>query len=200
MGDPLAERAMHLLRLGSGYYPGDDREKLPDPDRFLVYRVSDTEHVIMDREDRRDPEVTILTSSLLNPRFCLEGWYSKHMGQLRGFTPQEIRKLRGRPPGPAMGVPLGQRVTELLQNNGPYEKDLVSYTHPERFECLRLHDGSYEVRDYAKAFRTPIPFHLLLKEMFNVVRWFKSTLTRAYGKLRDAIAANAPEYDILRLL
>jgi hypothetical protein len=36
--------------------------------------------------------------------------------------------------------------------------------------------------------------------MFDVVCWFKSMLTRAYGKLCDEIAANAPEYDILCLL
>jgi hypothetical protein len=36
--------------------------------------------------------------------------------------------------------------------------------------------------------------------MFDVVRWFKSTLTWAYGRLCNAIEANAPEYDILRLL
>ncbi|KAG1796007.1 uncharacterized protein HD556DRAFT_1307223 [Suillus plorans] len=80
MGDPLAERAMELLHRESGHYPGDDADKTPDPERFLVYRVSESEHAIMDREDRRDPEVTILTSSLLNPRFCLEGWYSQHHG------------------------------------------------------------------------------------------------------------------------
>ncbi|KAG1753103.1 hypothetical protein EDD22DRAFT_760383, partial [Suillus occidentalis] len=138
MGDPLAERVMHLLHLGSGHYPGDDKERVPDPERFLVYRVSDTEHAIMDREDRRDPEITIPTSSLLNPKFCVEGWYHKHVGQLRGYSPQDISKMRARPPGPAMGTPLGQRVAQLLQENGPYEKDSESYPHQLRFECLRL--------------------------------------------------------------
>ncbi|KAG2132194.1 hypothetical protein BD769DRAFT_1354790 [Suillus cothurnatus] len=152
MGDPLAERAMELLLRESGYYPSDNADKIPDPERFLVYRVSESEHAIMDREDRRDPELTILTSSLLNPRFCLEGWYSQRVGRLRGYLPREIRKMRTRPRGPVMGVPLGNRVTELLQGNGPYENDLVQYSRPDRFECLRLHDGSYEVRDYAKAY------------------------------------------------
>jgi hypothetical protein len=63
-----------------------------------------------------------------------------------------------------------------------------------------LEDGSYEVRDYAKAFRAPVPSDLLTRERFNIVRWFKSKLTRAYGRLRDAITENIPEYDILRLL
>ncbi|KAG1897255.1 uncharacterized protein F5891DRAFT_957455 [Suillus fuscotomentosus] len=94
MGDPLAERAMELLHRKSGHYLGDDADKIPDLEQFLVYRVSDSKHTIMDREDRRDPELMILTSSLLNPRFCLEGWYSQHVGQLRGYLPQEIRKMR----------------------------------------------------------------------------------------------------------
>ncbi|KAG1798309.1 hypothetical protein EV424DRAFT_1298317, partial [Suillus variegatus] len=130
MGDPLAERAMVLLNLGSGCYPGDDREKLPDPERFLVYRVSDLEHAVMDREDRRDPELTIQTKSLLNPLFCLEGWYAKHVGRLRGYSPAEIRASRTKPPGPSMGEVLGPRAAEILQENGPYEKDSVYYSHP----------------------------------------------------------------------
>ncbi|KAG1845742.1 hypothetical protein C8R48DRAFT_616934, partial [Suillus tomentosus] len=130
MGDPLAERAMELLHRESGYYPGDDADKIPDPERFLVYRVSESEHAIMDREDRRDPELTILTSSLLNPRFCLEGWYAQRVGRLRGYIPRDIRRMRTRPRGPVMGIPLGNRVTELLQENGPYEKDLVQHSQP----------------------------------------------------------------------
>ncbi|KAG1854724.1 hypothetical protein C8R48DRAFT_575418, partial [Suillus tomentosus] len=153
---------------GPDQISGNDLSELA----FLVYRVSDTEHAIMDREDRRDPEMTILTSSLLNPKFCMEGWYHKHVGLLRGYSPKDIQRIRTRPPGPAMGILLGQRVAELLQENGPYEKDLASDSHAQRFECLRLHDGSYEVRDYAKAFHVPVPFHLLTREMFNVVRWF----------------------------
>ncbi|KAG2738638.1 hypothetical protein P692DRAFT_201683675, partial [Suillus brevipes Sb2] len=98
MGDPLAARAMHLLNLGAGHYPGDDKMGSPNPERFLVYRVSESEHAVMDREDRRDPELTVPTSLLLNPRFCMEGWYARHVGHLRGFTPKEIRELRTRPP------------------------------------------------------------------------------------------------------
>ncbi|KAG2098445.1 uncharacterized protein F5147DRAFT_777687 [Suillus discolor] len=154
----------------------------------------------MDREDRRDPEMTILTTLLLNPLFCLEGWYFRHVGKLRGYSSDKIWRLRTKPPGPSIGEVLGPRAAVILQANGPYKKDLVYYSHPERFECLRLHDSSYEVRDYAKAFRVPIPVHLLLREMFEVARWFKSRLTRAYGKLCDEIMRNAPEYDILRLL
>ncbi|KAG1859383.1 hypothetical protein C8R48DRAFT_605768 [Suillus tomentosus] len=152
MGDPLAECAIELLHQESGYYLGDDADKIPDLEHFLVYQVSESKHTIMDHEDRRDPELTILTLSLLNPQFCLEGWYSQRVGRLRGYRSKEIRKMRMRPWGPVMGVPLGNRVTELLQENGPYEKDLVQYSHPEQFECLHLHDGSYEVRDYAKAY------------------------------------------------
>ncbi|KAG2122945.1 uncharacterized protein EDB93DRAFT_1057123, partial [Suillus bovinus] len=200
MGDPLAERAMCLLNAGSGYYPGDRCTKRPDPERFLVYRVSDSEHVIMDCEDRRDPELTIHTLLLMNPQFHLREWYAKHVGRLRGYVADKLRKLRRKVVGPEMGETLGRRVADILRSNGPYEKDVVQYKHPERFECVRLYDGSYEVRDYAKAFRVPIPTHLLLRERFEVARWFKSRLTRAYGKLCDEITHNAPEYDLLRLL
>jgi hypothetical protein len=200
MGDPLAKRAMFLLQLGSGHYPGDDRHKLPDLDRFLVYHVSDTEHTIMDHEDQRDPEVTILTSLLLNPRFCLRGWYHKCVGRLRGYSPSDIEKMRSELPGPIMGMLLGEQVAKLLQKNGPYEWDVECHPYPQRFEYLCLSDSSYEVWDHEKVFRVPMHSHLLTKEKFNVVHWFKSALTRAYGKLPDAINQNTPEYDIFHLL
>jgi hypothetical protein len=52
MGDLLAKQAMELLNFGSGLYPGDDHQKAPNPEWFLVYQVSDFEHTVMDREDR----------------------------------------------------------------------------------------------------------------------------------------------------
>ncbi|KAG2045860.1 hypothetical protein BDR06DRAFT_857113, partial [Suillus hirtellus] len=52
---------------------------------FLVYWVLESKHAIMDREDRRDLEIMILTSSLLNPWFCLEGWYSQRVRRLHGY-------------------------------------------------------------------------------------------------------------------
>jgi hypothetical protein len=130
MGDPLAERAIELLHRESGHYPRDKADKIPDPERFLVYRVLEMEHAIMDHEDRRDPELMIPTSLLLNPQFCLEGWYSQRVGRLREYLPREIQKLRTRPWGPVMGVPLGERVSEILQGNGPYERDSVQYSCP----------------------------------------------------------------------
>jgi len=200
MGDPLSEQAMHILRQSSGSHLGDNPHKEPEPDRFLVYWVSETEHTIIDHEDRQGPEITVLTSLLLNPLFCLVGWYHKHVGRLCGYSSQEIQKVGPRGSGLSMGVPLGLCVAEILQNSRPYEKDTVYYSHPERFKCLCLHDGSYEVRDYAKAFCIPLPIHLLLCERFEVARWFKARLTRAYGRLCDELEVNAPEYNILRLL
>jgi hypothetical protein len=70
MGDPLADQAMYLLNMGSGSYPGNHSWKEPDPERFLVYQVSEFEHAIMDRKDQHDPEITMSTSLLLNPLFA----------------------------------------------------------------------------------------------------------------------------------
>ncbi|KAG2062559.1 hypothetical protein BDR04DRAFT_963208, partial [Suillus decipiens] len=142
MGGPLSKQVMHLLRQGLGSYPGNDPHKESEPDRFLVYWVSETEHAIMDHEDRQDPEITMLTSLLLNPLFCLAGWYHKHVGRLQGYCLQAIWRVGPRGSSSSMGDPLGLHVAKILQNNGPYEKDTVYYSHPEQFKCLHLHDSS----------------------------------------------------------
>ncbi|KAG2365357.1 hypothetical protein BDR07DRAFT_1247012, partial [Suillus spraguei] len=125
MGDPLAEQAEYLLQVGTGQFPGDDIHRTGDPRRFHVFCVSNYEHATRDHEDQRDPETTILTSHLMNPQFCLEGWYSKHLGKLRGYTAEEIQWVRRWQAGSVMGNPLGQLVTEFLQANCPDEGDLV---------------------------------------------------------------------------
>lgn len=45
----------------------------------------------MDREDRRDTEITVLTSLLLNPQFRLAEWYVQRVGVLRGMNPKQVR-------------------------------------------------------------------------------------------------------------
>jgi len=63
MCDPLASRAVELLQKGT--YPGDYADMSGnlvgnDPQRFLVFRTSNSKHVIMDRLSlkRLDPELT----------------------------------------------------------------------------------------------------------------------------------------------
>ncbi|KAG1787112.1 uncharacterized protein HD556DRAFT_1204188, partial [Suillus plorans] len=84
--------------------------------RFFVYSVSEREHVIMDREDRRENEVTVLTSHLLNPKFNLAEWYSQKVSELRGLDPQKVRKWRRKELGTKMPMetPLAARVEQLL--------------------------------------------------------------------------------------
>jgi hypothetical protein len=90
MGDPLAMRAKYVLSKAS--YPGDQNPGTPQPDCFTVYRVSDEEHVVIDQEHRRDPEITVLASLLMNPRFKLANWYTRRLGMLRGLDPATIRR------------------------------------------------------------------------------------------------------------
>ncbi|KAG1793840.1 uncharacterized protein HD556DRAFT_1476184 [Suillus plorans] len=138
MGDPVAMRAKYIL--DGGFYPWDTNPWLPiDPERFFVYCISEIEHVIMDREDRRDTELTVLTSLLLNPQFRLAEWYVQRVGALQGMDPKQIRQWRNREPGPKMTMetPLSARAEQLLKQRRRYPGDPVRGTHhPERFDVL----------------------------------------------------------------
>ncbi|KAJ7085143.1 hypothetical protein B0H15DRAFT_765057, partial [Mycena belliarum] len=54
-------------------YPGDDH--VQDEDRFLVYQISDTEHIIVD--NMTDLDVPIPTAFLRDDTLDLIAWYSE---------------------------------------------------------------------------------------------------------------------------
>lgn len=64
LGNLLAQRAMVLLHAGQPY-PGDVEG--PSTDQFLLYHVSEDEHVIMDDQEREDS--VILTKLLMDQSF-----------------------------------------------------------------------------------------------------------------------------------
>ncbi|KAG2144563.1 hypothetical protein DEU56DRAFT_935646 [Suillus clintonianus] len=201
MGEVLSRKAKYLLDVG--IYPGDpDPWGLIDPERFLVYCVSESEYVIMDNEARTDPELTIPTSLLMTPEFELGGWYAQRIRELRGMTSEEVRKWRKLQCDSLqrMGTPFVDRVVQLLSRHRAFLKDPPDYARPGRFECDRLVDGSYKIRDLVLAYQVSVPASLVENPKFELARWYEKRLAQTYDVLYDELSATAQEFDVFRLL
>ncbi|KAJ3791845.1 hypothetical protein GGU11DRAFT_823023 [Lentinula aff. detonsa] len=87
---PLAYRATELLTGNAPYLneDGSHAEDIMHPDRFCVYQISDTEHLIMDTA-YFDVEYRVQTNGLKNPDFRLIEWFCNE----RGETAAELEGL-----------------------------------------------------------------------------------------------------------
>ncbi|KAG2094260.1 uncharacterized protein F5147DRAFT_657248 [Suillus discolor] len=124
MGEPLAMRAKYVLE--GGFYLWERRPWLPaDTERFFIYSVSEKEHVIMDKENRWEHEVTVPTRKLLDPKFCLAEWYARKVNELRGEHPHTWGRWRREEPRPtrSMDTPLAAQAEQLLKLWGHYDND-----------------------------------------------------------------------------
>ncbi|RDB15248.1 hypothetical protein Hypma_004761 [Hypsizygus marmoreus] len=118
MDDPLSVRAVSILTW-SQPYPGDPDGCILD-ERFCIYRVSPTEHVIMDSLHDSD---TLITSAFLeNGAFELANWYAKQMaithfgGNLPQFSRIPHHKTRD---------PLAERAEEVLHSGTLFLGDIL---------------------------------------------------------------------------
>ncbi|KAJ6487500.1 hypothetical protein C8R47DRAFT_955557, partial [Mycena vitilis] len=62
-------------------YPGDDHVQAEQ--RFLVYQISDSEHIVMD--NMLDEDVPLPTRFIRNPEFDVIAWYAAHRRHALGF-------------------------------------------------------------------------------------------------------------------
>ncbi|KAG2126511.1 hypothetical protein DEU56DRAFT_697882, partial [Suillus clintonianus] len=199
MGDPLARRAEHLLRLHVPY-PGDDleSENTFSEERFLVYRTSETHHVIMDRGSHLGDDLVILSNLLKNPRFCVSGWYAKRLiiplnspSSLKWKTNHYSR----------MGNATSKRVSAVL--NG--ETNYPGRTSANRFDCQRVKyadDVVYEIVDRELGFHVWTDEEFLDNEKLSISHWYAKRLLKAYHEM-DQLMLEAElrwEDDHLRIL
>ncbi|KAJ7934728.1 hypothetical protein B0H13DRAFT_1576409, partial [Mycena leptocephala] len=84
LGDSLARGAENSLTMGLEIgYPGDDLFSAEVGIRFVVYRISDTHHLIMDGHCSED---TMIESTLLaQAEFDLQRWYAKQRAEAVGL-------------------------------------------------------------------------------------------------------------------
>ncbi|KIK33077.1 hypothetical protein CY34DRAFT_65025, partial [Suillus luteus UH-Slu-Lm8-n1] len=166
--------------------------------------ISEERHLIMDKEDRRDKELTVLTSDLLNPKFCLAEWYVQAAGKARKLDTCKLRKWRHRQDRVApmpMGTPLVTRVEQLLAQQAQYDNDHTrNAQHPERFACTRMDDSTYLIQDYVRSFAVRVPVQLLLNPKFELATWYNKMLRRAHNDLGKRLGQSPNESNMLRLL
>ncbi|KAG6810451.1 hypothetical protein H0H93_014960, partial [Arthromyces matolae] len=81
--DPYATRAEYLLH-SQQPYPGDDIFKDVKGRRFLVYRTSDTEYVIMD--DKRQEDYLVEDWLITSEDFPLALHYAMRMAEEQGIN------------------------------------------------------------------------------------------------------------------
>ncbi|KAJ7934154.1 hypothetical protein B0H13DRAFT_1450327, partial [Mycena leptocephala] len=84
LGDLLARGAENSLTMGQQIgYPGDDLFSAEVGIRFVVYRISDTHHLIMDGLCSED---TMIESIMLaDHTFDLQRWYAEQRAQAVGL-------------------------------------------------------------------------------------------------------------------
>ncbi|KAJ7089978.1 hypothetical protein C8R44DRAFT_751228 [Mycena epipterygia] len=88
-----AENTLHLAQP----FPGDDACQTEK--RFLIYQVSDSEHIVMD--NKTDQDVLIRTEYLLDPCFDLGSWYADQRRSALAAVPASARTARATPPSPS---------------------------------------------------------------------------------------------------
>ncbi|KAJ7891462.1 hypothetical protein B0H13DRAFT_2340552 [Mycena leptocephala] len=87
IGDLYAFNAELALEMGQPY-PGDDTEPVENERRFCLYRVSDTQYIVMDSTTGLD--YLIDDENLQNPGFMLGLWYACERQKAIGLDPRVV--------------------------------------------------------------------------------------------------------------
>ena len=181
MGDPLARRAVHILKQGCPY-PGDVQngaEKI-SIGRFHVYHTLVTHHIIIDSQHLDNPESDARVKSrlLLNSEFNLEEWYAKDLVKRGYSTEQQCRRhSRFAPMGNAIAFWVQDLLLEMLDPNWQESNRL------HRFECMTQSEGIV-IWDRAVNLWTYLPFELALKERFDVINWYSTVMKKAWNNIK----------------
>ncbi|KAG2123515.1 hypothetical protein BD769DRAFT_1359454, partial [Suillus cothurnatus] len=199
LGDPLSERAEQLL-VQHAPYPGDDleNERSFSDQRFVIYRTSDTHHVIMDGARRSEEDLLVPTRLLQNEKFRLSDWYCTQLAQRFSLPRRRTRLMHS---GVSMGEPILERICEIL--NG--EPNFPGTRSPERFTCTRTvfaDDVTLEIHDQNLDFRVWVLDTYMSNPRLNITQWYARRLLRAYHRLHDVLLEKEleGEFDQLRLL
>lgn len=184
LGDPLAEEAERLLSLHAPY-PGDDlkKEESFSGQCFVIYRVSNTHHVIMDGARRQEEDMTIPSALLRNPRFPMGDWYTTHLAKRLGWSRSETRQRHN---GEPMGDPTSRRVSEILNK----ERDIPNIESRTHFKCERVtfnDEAMFEIMDRDLIFRIWASQADLANAKLDVSRWYARRLEKAYQQMHTML-------------
>ncbi|KAJ3817219.1 hypothetical protein F5880DRAFT_1493278, partial [Lentinula raphanica] len=125
-GDPLAEHLEFLLHTSTPF-PGEpiDTGEITGSDRFVAYRVSAVEHVLMD--SAYDEDYVVPSACLANPDFEPLVWFARKLKDHHGLT-VALEKL----PYCMMGDPRAHRVVQILNQADVYPGDDLPEFHPKQ--------------------------------------------------------------------
>ncbi|KAG2742092.1 hypothetical protein P692DRAFT_20749485, partial [Suillus brevipes Sb2] len=199
LGDPLAEHAQQALARRAPY-PGDDlsNEESFSGQRFVVYRTSDTHHVVLDGARRLEEDLLLPSHLLENPKFCLTDWYTVHLAKRFEMDRDQVRLMLSREP---MGDPISRRISEILNS----ETEFPGIHSPRRFTCERTSfkdEVSFEIHDKDLQLRLWANDVYLRNPKLNVTRWYQERLMKAYRELDTLLREKdlETEFNQLRIL
>ncbi|EGO25954.1 hypothetical protein SERLADRAFT_408147 [Serpula lacrymans var. lacrymans S7.9] len=207
LGDPLGEVAKRLLTEGAPF-PGDSltNSEAYELGRILVYRVSESEHVITDSYRWLDDDITVLTTFLMDTKFCIADWYADQKGLLAGYPRDECEEYYSYL---SMGDAIGDRVEEILNMGQPYSCDanLEAEETEGQFVCLpylAVMEGReyYQVIDKELQFDLDVPAEFFCNKRLNLIHWYERQLEKSFQELNSRLRPESMEWEInhLRLL
>lgn len=148
IGDVYAQRATQLLEKHAPYCCGPGKSEIGEDciyGGFCVYRVSDSQHVIMN--DYTDDDLLVDSSNLQDPNFDLPRWYQAQL--LKGKPRHRRRRCCRDRERAKMGDSRAIILEQILRN---CSRRLGTSAPPEakhwyRFSCESRRDGSVRVFD-----------------------------------------------------
>ncbi|KAG2152977.1 uncharacterized protein EDB93DRAFT_1102748 [Suillus bovinus] len=173
LGDPTARWVEQVLRQ-SVPYPGDDltNDETFSSERFLIYRVSETHHVIMDQGSHLREDIEIPSSLLAKPEFFVSDWYRR--------------------------VPTGDSIPDRVVSLLNAETQFPGEPGKDRFQCQRLHQGTeitYKVYDQELNFCVEACESLFHNEKLSLTHWYARQLLKGYQQLNKLMLRKELEWE-----
>jgi len=182
-GEPLSERPRG--RLAATCYPGEDPDN-PEVytwDRFWVYRIKNGFHVVMDDLYPSEDGFLVASRWLRNPKFHIDKWYWRCVGQMRQIPDEEIRHLERQRVG--FNLPMGRPVEDrilgrLIRSYSPH----ASIDEDTRFTCIcREEIAAYEILDTVSPTHVLLPIYKTENPRFDVARWYRRRVGRFWTQI-----------------
>ncbi|KAG1883502.1 hypothetical protein F4604DRAFT_1544844, partial [Suillus subluteus] len=196
LGDPLAEQAQQLLAQQAPY-PGDDlsNKSTFSGQRFVVYRTSDTHHVVMDGARRLEEDLLLDSTHLANPKFCVMDWYTTHLANRFTMHKSIVRLMHTKEP---VGDTISDKIRDILNS----EPNFPGIHSPRCFTCgwasfkdevmFEVHDKDLNLRIWAND-------SYLSNPRLNITKWYEKRLRKAYQNLNALLLEKELEMEFNQL-
>jgi len=122
---------------------------------------------------------------LRNPKFHIDRWYWRLIGQMKRIPDEEIRRLERRRVGfnLPMGCPVEDRILgRLVRSFNPR----ASIDEDTQFTCVcREEIAAYAIMDALSRTRVLLPIYKTENPRFDVARWYKRRVGRLWDQVFD---------------